>query len=91
MIITRENFEKAIRRAKAEGRKEAEKEFAIKDNYERTARNIYNCINQLEDREDRTVKRLERIEREIGEIHRPTEASKEKCECSSEPKSSIPT
>lgn len=88
MIITRENFEKAIRRAKAEGRKEAEKEFAIKDNYECTARNIYNCIDQLE---DRTVKRLERIEREIGEIHRPTEALKGKCECLSEPKSSIPT
>ena len=80
MIITRENFEKAIRRAKAEGRKEAEKEFAIKDSYECVERNIYNCINQLE---DRTVKRLERIEREIGEIHRPTDLS--------EPKSSIPT
>ena len=86
MFITRENFEKAFRRAKAEGRREAEKEFAIKDSHECMERNIYNCINQLE---DRTVKRLERIEREIGEIHRPTEALKGKCECLSEPKMPI--
>lgn len=88
MIITRENFEKAIRRAKAEGRKEAEKEFVTRGSYECMERNLYDCINRLE---DRTVRRLERIEREIGEIHRPTEALKGKCECLSETKSSIPT
>ena len=88
MIITRENFEKAIRRAKAEGRREAEKEFAVRNSLDCTERNLYDSINRLE---DRTVKRLERIEREIGEIHRPTEALKGKCECLSEPKISIPT
>ena len=86
MIITRENFEKAIRRAKAEGRREAEKEFAVRNNFDCIERNLYDSINRLE---DRTVKRLERVEREVGEVYRLTEALKGKCECSSEPKMPI--
>lgn len=77
MIITRENFEKAIRRAKAEGRKEAEKEFAARE----IERNLYDSVNRLE---NRTIERLERVEREVGEVYRLTEALKGKRECSSE-------
>lgn len=88
MIITRENFEKAIRRAKAEGRREAEKEFAVRNSLDCIERNFYDSMNRFE---DRNIGRLERIEREIGEMRRPTEALKGKCECLSEPKSSIPT
>lgn len=88
MIITRENFEKAIRRAKAEGRKEAEKEFAARE----IERNLYDSVNRSE---DRIIKRLERVEREVAEVCRTTEALKGKraCvrECSSEPKIPIPT
>lgn len=84
MIITRENFEKAIRRAKAEGRKEAEKEFAARE----TERNFYDSVNRLE---NRSIERLERVEREVGEVYRLTEALKGKRECSSEPKIPIPT
>lgn len=76
MIITRENFEKAIRRAKAEGRKEAEKEFAARE----IERNLYDSVNRLE---NRTIERLERVEREVGEVYRLTEALKGKRECSS--------
>lgn len=84
MIITRENFEKAIRRAKAEGRKEAEKEFAARE----IERNLYDSVNRLE---NRTIERLERVEREVGEVYRLTEALKGKRECSSESKIPIPT
>lgn len=82
MIITRENFEKAIRRAKAEGRREAEKEFAVRNSLDCIERNFYDSMNRFE---DRNIGRLERIEREIGEMRR----FKEKCECSSEPKMPI--
>lgn len=74
MIITRENFEKAIRREKAEGRKEAEKEFAARE----IERNLYDSVNRLE---NRTIERLERVEREVGEVYRLTEALKGKREC----------
>lgn len=84
MIITRENFEKAIRRAKAEGRKEAEKEFTARE----IERNLYDSVIRLE---NRTIERLERVEREVGEVHRLTEALKGRRECSSEPKIPIQT
>ena len=86
MIITRENFEKAIRRAKAEGRREAEKEFAARNDFNCVERSLFDSMNRLE---DRIIRRMERIEREIGEMHRPAEALKEKCECSSEPRMPI--
>ena len=89
MIITRENFEKAIRRAKAEGRREAEKEFVARNSFDCIERNLYDSMDRLE---NRIIGRLERIEREIGEMRRPTEVLellKEKCECSSEPRKPI--
>lgn len=86
MIITRENFEKAIRKAKAEGRREAEKEFAVRNNFDCIERNFYDSMNRLE---NRIIGRLESIEREIGEMRRPTEVLEEKYECSSEPRMPI--
>lgn len=69
MFITKANFEKAIRRAKAEGRKEAEREFVARDN----ERNIYDSMNRLE---NRVIGRMERIEREVREMCMNTEVSK---------------
>lgn len=88
MIITRENFEKAIRRAKAEGRKEAKAEAIARVDFNNLERNLYDSVNRLE---NRTIERLERVEREVGEVYRLTEALKGKCECSSESRIPIPT
>ena len=82
MFITRENFERVFRRAKAEGRREAEKEFAARNNLDCVERHLYDSMNRLE---NRTIRMIERIEREIGEMRR----YKERCECSSEPRMPI--
>lgn len=83
MIILRKDYERALRVARAEGRKEAKKEFAARE----TEINLYDSVNRLE---NRTIERLERVEREVGEVYRLTEALKGKRECSSEPKIPIP-
>lgn len=47
MFITRENYEKALRRAKAEGRKEALREVQINDGIELVRRNLRDSMDFL--------------------------------------------
>ena len=63
MIITRENFEKAIRRAKAEGRREAAKEFQIQQNMECAQRNYWELENRINKRFDNMEEKFRSLER----------------------------
>lgn len=47
MFITRENYEKALRRAKAEGRKEALQKIQIDDRIAWTERNLRDSMDYL--------------------------------------------
>lgn len=77
MFITRENYEKALRRAKAEGRKEALREIQINDRMGWVERNT-------NDRMERLLQMIDRIERTFATECKPTEALAGKCECSSD-------
>ena len=69
MFITRKQYELNLRRAKAEGRKEAEKEILISDRIGRLETNLYNAIDRVE----------ERCMRETRRVH--TSSATEGCTC----------
>lgn len=84
MIITRENFEKAIRRAKAEGRKEAEKEFRIQENMECAQRSYWELENRINKRFDNMEEKFRSLKREQKEDKYQTACSvdvPDECKC----------
>lgn len=78
MFITREDYEKALRRARAEGRKEALKEFRLQDDLN----SIQRCFN---DRMDRLRERIDCVHTQVIEVKEKTDAkSVHTCTCKSD-------
>ena len=53
MFISRKDYEKAIKEAKAQGRKEAEKEFLLRERFDRLEENMWKRTNEIHERIDK--------------------------------------
>lgn len=85
MFITRKQYEMDLRRAKAEGRKEAFKEVHTDDRMNNMEHNFYSAIERLERRMDKNIEKV-LLEMRAGELKCSCECE---CECTESEKSNV--